>query len=103
MLRLEVEAEGTEPVIAAASWTLPGELAFYCRGNPVVYSVGLILGDRHSQYDLWRPNPVEDSALFVGRTFCRGRFASEHRGSVRKRRGTSKEWSMRSADSPSCA
>jgi len=68
-LRLEVEAEGTEPVIAAASWTLPGELAFYCRGNPVVYSVGLILGDRHSQYDLWRPNPVEDSALFVGRTF----------------------------------
>ena len=26
-------------------------------------------GDRHSQYDLWRPNPVSDPEVFRGRSF----------------------------------
>ncbi len=50
-------------------WTLPGELAFYCRGRPEVYTFGPALADRHSQYDLWRPNPVADAQVFRGRTF----------------------------------
>ena len=27
------------------------------------------MGDRHSQYDIWRPNPVADAQAFRGRTF----------------------------------
>ena len=27
------------------------------------------MGERHSQYDLWRPNPVAESGLFEGKTF----------------------------------
>jgi hypothetical protein len=61
--------EGIEPLLAASTWNLPGELAFYCRDNPTVYSFGLALGDRHSQYDLWQPNPVSNSQAFRGRTF----------------------------------
>jgi 4-amino-4-deoxy-L-arabinose transferase-like glycosyltransferase len=68
-LRDQLRREGIEPVLAGASWTLPGELGFYCTGNPTVYSVGLALGDRHSQYDLWRPNPVGDPQHFLGKTF----------------------------------
>jgi hypothetical protein len=68
-LRDELRAQGTEPLLAGSSWTLPGELAFYCRGNPAVYSLGLALGDRHSQYDLWHPNPVADDEYFAGQTF----------------------------------
>jgi len=67
-LRCQLEAEGIDPVIAATNWTLPGELAFYCQGHPTVYSLGLAMGDRHSQYDLWRPNPVFDPDQFHGRT-----------------------------------
>jgi hypothetical protein len=62
-----LRAEGVEPVLAASGWTFPGELAFYCSGHPTVYSLGLALGDRHSQYDLWRPNPVADPEAFRGR------------------------------------
>jgi Dolichyl-phosphate-mannose-protein mannosyltransferase len=65
----DLRAHGGEPLIAGSSWTLPGELSFYCRGHPTVYSLGLALGDRHSQYDLWQPNPVADAAAFAGRTF----------------------------------
>jgi hypothetical protein len=64
-----LQAEGVEPLLAGAGWTLPGELGFYCAGRPQVYSLGLAAGDRHSQYDLWRPNPVQDSQAFAGRTF----------------------------------
>lgn len=60
---------GEEPLIAGMTWTVPGELGFYCRGNPNVYSFGLALADRFSQYDLWRPNPVLDAQDFQGRTF----------------------------------
>jgi 4-amino-4-deoxy-L-arabinose transferase-like glycosyltransferase len=67
-LRLKLQAEGIDPVIAASNWSLPGELAFYCQGHPAVYSLGLATGDRHSQYDLWRPNPMFDPGQFQGRT-----------------------------------
>jgi hypothetical protein len=60
---------GEEPVVAADDWTRPGELGFYCRGRPQVYTFGPVVGDRHSQYDLWRPNPVTDAQAFRGRTF----------------------------------
>ncbi|HJZ53573.1 MAG TPA: hypothetical protein VKE74_01360, partial [Gemmataceae bacterium] len=60
---------GRDPVIAGMVWTTPGELSFYCRDHPEVYSLGLALADRHSQYDLWRPNPVADAQAFRGRSF----------------------------------
>ncbi len=61
--------QGIEPVIAADSWVAPGELAFYCQGNPTVYTLGVLVGNRHSQYDLWRPNPIADPEKFRGKTF----------------------------------
>jgi 4-amino-4-deoxy-L-arabinose transferase-like glycosyltransferase len=67
--RARLEAQGLEPVLAGTSWTIPGEVGFYCAGHPTVYSLGLALGDRHSQYDLWRPNPVDDAECFRRRTF----------------------------------
>jgi 4-amino-4-deoxy-L-arabinose transferase-like glycosyltransferase len=68
-LRSELEAKGVPVVLAATNWSLPGELGFYCQGHPVVYSIGAVAGDRASQYDLWRPNPVDDPATFAGKTF----------------------------------
>jgi hypothetical protein len=65
----ELRAQGIDPLLAATSWNEPGEIAFYCRGHPTVYSLGLALGGRHSQYDLWHPNPILDEAYFRGRTF----------------------------------
>jgi Dolichyl-phosphate-mannose-protein mannosyltransferase len=67
-LRERLRAEGIEPVLAAGSWTLPGELSFYCQGHPVVYSLSSLGGERHSQYDLWRPNPLADPDQYLGRT-----------------------------------
>ena len=61
---------GEEPVLAGTHWTLPGQLGFYCDGHPTVYSLGIVNGsDRHSQYELWRPNPEKDAQAFRGRTF----------------------------------
>jgi len=68
-VRDELLSQGIEPVLVGSTWSLPGELGFYCAGQPLVYSVGLAFGDRHSQYDLWRPNPLADPADFIGRTF----------------------------------
>ncbi len=69
-LREQVRAEiGDEPVIAGMSWTLPGELGFYCKGRPNVYCFSLVAGERHSQYDVWRPNPTADAQVFRGRAF----------------------------------
>src|SRR5262249_29425818 len=68
-IRARLRAAGREPVLAASSWALPGEVGFYCEGHPTVYSVGPVFGDRHSQYDLWRPNPIDDGDDFSGRTF----------------------------------
>lgn len=61
--------EGQAPAIATMTWTVPGELGFYCKNHPNVYSFGPALGERMSQYDLWRPNPLTDAQDFRGRTF----------------------------------
>jgi hypothetical protein len=69
-LRDDIHREtGEEPLLAAMTWTVPGELCFYCRNHPEAYSFGPALADRHSQYDLWHPNPVADPHRFRGRTF----------------------------------
>jgi hypothetical protein len=68
-LRARLRAEGIEPVVAGSGWSLPGELSFYCQGRPETYSLGAAIGDRHSQYDLWRPNPTFEPGPFKGRTF----------------------------------
>ncbi len=69
--RERVKAEtGCEAVIAGTHWTLPGSLGFYCADHPQVYTLGIANGsDRHSQYDLWRPNPLADAQVFRGRSF----------------------------------
>ncbi|MBO0699791.1 MAG: glycosyltransferase family 39 protein [Zavarzinella sp.] len=70
-IRAEVaDAESADPVLAGLRWDVPGLLAFYTEGHPQAYTFGLALGiDRHSQYDLWHPNPVNDAQAFRGRTF----------------------------------
>jgi hypothetical protein len=65
----ELRRAGVEPVVAASGWALPGEVGFYCGGHPVVYSLGPVFGDRCSQYEFWRPNPIADPERFRGRTF----------------------------------
>jgi Dolichyl-phosphate-mannose-protein mannosyltransferase len=60
--------EGREAIRAGCGWNLPGELGVYGEGHPQVFSIGLVTGDRHSQYDLW-PNPISDGESFKGRTF----------------------------------
>lgn len=57
------------PLVAGSFWTLPGELSFYCDGHPEVYCFGAALGQRFSQFDIWRPNPLFDPEAFTGRTF----------------------------------
>jgi 4-amino-4-deoxy-L-arabinose transferase-like glycosyltransferase len=69
-IRERVRAEtGEDPLVAGTVWNVPGALGVYCQGHPETYSFGLAMGDRHSQYDLWRPNPVADAQEFKGRTF----------------------------------
>jgi hypothetical protein len=69
-IRDRVRAEtGEEPLVAGTVWNVPGQLGVYCKGNPETYSFGLAMADRHSQYDLWHPNPVADAQAFRGRTF----------------------------------
>lgn len=67
--REQLRRDGIDPILAASGWSLPGELGFYCAGHPPVYSLGLALGDRWSQYDFWRPNPMSDADEFRGRDF----------------------------------
>ena len=62
--RADLQARGIEPVLAAERWTQAGELGFYCAGQPKIHCLGLFLGDRATQYDLWRPNPVVDAPGF---------------------------------------
>jgi hypothetical protein len=68
-IQSDLRAQGVEPILAASRWTLASELAFYCEGQPTLYSLGSALWDRQSQFDLWRPNPIRDPARFHGRTF----------------------------------
>src|SRR4029077_14236462 len=63
------KSAGVEPILAASRWNLAGELGFYCQGQPTVFCLGPVLGDRQSQYDMWRPNPLADPNRFWGRTF----------------------------------
>jgi hypothetical protein len=67
-VRARLRAEGHEPVLAGGGWSVPGELGVYCSGKPPVYSVGLMQGDRHSQYDFW-PGPIDNPEPFLGKTF----------------------------------
>ena len=67
-LRANLRAQGEEPVLAACSWNIPGELGLYCAGQPQVYCLGPAAGERHSQYDLWY-NPFDNATDFVGHTF----------------------------------
>jgi hypothetical protein len=68
-LRAQLRNRGIEPLLAATSWSMPGEVGFHCEGHPTVYSFGAALGDRHSQYDLWHPNPLAEVDDFRGSTF----------------------------------
>jgi 4-amino-4-deoxy-L-arabinose transferase-like glycosyltransferase len=61
-------SEGEEPVLGGTVWNLPGELGFYCQGQPPTVSLGPVFGDRHSQYDFW-PGPFADPEAYRGRTF----------------------------------
>jgi 4-amino-4-deoxy-L-arabinose transferase-like glycosyltransferase len=61
-------AEGRDPVLAGSSWSLPGELGVYCIGHPQAFSIGPIMGDRHSQYDFWL-NPLDHGDKFRGQSF----------------------------------
>lgn len=60
---------GDETEFVTMAWNVPGELGFYCSGHPTVYTFAPAVGDRFSQYDLWRPNPVADAQAFRGKTF----------------------------------
>jgi 4-amino-4-deoxy-L-arabinose transferase-like glycosyltransferase len=68
-VRAELKTRAIEPVLAAERWTQAAELGFYCQGNPAIFCLGGLLRDRDSQYDLWRPNPCADAAVFHRRTF----------------------------------
>jgi 4-amino-4-deoxy-L-arabinose transferase-like glycosyltransferase len=68
-IRKSYSRNGIEPIVAVTYWNMAGELGFYCQRHPFVYSLGSAAGDRHSQYDLWHPNPIADGPAFCGRTF----------------------------------
>ena len=70
-LRAQVRwSDRTDPVLAGLRWDVPGLLSIYTTGQPQAYSLGLMLRyDRHSQHDLWHPNPADDAQAFRGRTF----------------------------------
>lgn len=75
-LQAEITAKtGAEPLLVGGSWNVPGELGFYCKGHPQAYSIGLVNGDRHSQYDLWT-NPIDHPEKFLGRDFLVVGFVS---------------------------
>jgi hypothetical protein len=67
-VRQELQAHQEEAILVGTGWSMPGLIGFYCADHPVVYSVGLAFGDRRSQYDFWRPNPIWDVEQFKGRT-----------------------------------
>lgn len=60
-------AAGRDPFIVTDDYQTASEIAFYAPGQPTVYCLQAALGDRQSQYDLWRPNPLCDPDVFVGR------------------------------------
>jgi 4-amino-4-deoxy-L-arabinose transferase-like glycosyltransferase len=68
-MRIQLRANGTEPILAGSAWNLPGILAFYLPDQPTVYHVGPAAGQRQSQYEIWRPQPTSDPQVFLGRCF----------------------------------
>jgi hypothetical protein len=102
-VRGQLRAEGVEPILAGANWNLPGEMSFYCQGHPVVYSLGGGIGERHSQYDLWRPDPIAEPGPFKGQTFIVvGARPDLLRGAF-ERVGPSHEVVFRDAGQPLCS
>jgi hypothetical protein len=61
------EKETKPPMLIGSNWSYAGALAFHLPDQPDVYCIGPVAGSRHSQYDLWRPNPLCDPSTFVGR------------------------------------
>lgn len=68
-LENELSAAGERPVVAGSRWYYASEISFYTNGRFDVLSLGPIVADRQSQFDLWRPNPIRDPAAFAGKTF----------------------------------
>lgn len=66
-VRAAERAAGRDPFIVTDDYQTASEIAFYAPGQPRVYCLQAALGDRQSQYDLWRPNPLRDPEAFVGR------------------------------------
>jgi 4-amino-4-deoxy-L-arabinose transferase-like glycosyltransferase len=60
-------AAGRDPLIFCDQYQLASLVAFYTPENPPVYCVQVALGNRRSQYDLWRPNPIADPIEFKSR------------------------------------
>jgi len=60
---------GDCPSILATNWSIPAIVSFYCADRPKSYSLGRWIGDRMSQFDIWRPNPLDDAQLFRGQSF----------------------------------
>lgn len=60
------QAAGNKPFIVTDDYQVASQVAFYCPGQPRTYCLQAVLGDRPSQYDIWRPNPVADPAVFGG-------------------------------------
>lgn len=65
VLRNELKA-GRDPIILTDDYQTASQIAFYCPGEPVTYSLTSVLGGRRSQYDVWE-NPIRDAETFVGR------------------------------------
>jgi 4-amino-4-deoxy-L-arabinose transferase-like glycosyltransferase len=59
--------EARPPMLIGSNWSYTGALAFHLPDQPRVYCIGPVAGSRHSQYDLWRPNPLYDPEQFAGR------------------------------------
>jgi len=68
-VRADLKTRAIEPVLTTERWTQAGELGFYCEGKPAFTCLGIPLGDRDTQYELWHPNPIADADKFLGRTF----------------------------------
>ena len=65
-VRDAMKAAGEKPFIVTDDYQVASAVAFYTPGEPDVYCLQAVLGDRQSQYDLW-PNPIRNPQDFVGR------------------------------------
>ncbi|MCB9855057.1 MAG: glycosyltransferase family 39 protein [Phycisphaerales bacterium] len=63
---LEMETNGKPPILMADHYQVASEIAFYTPGQPDVYCIQSVLGDRLNQYDFWK-NPIDNRSDFVGR------------------------------------